>query len=240
MTRNDDGKGSRTRVIGYVRVSTEAQADEGVSLEAQQAKLSSYAQLYDLELTAVIADAGATGKTLDRPGLQRALAQLDAGDVDGLLVAKLDRLTRSVRDLGTLLDRGFRDRFALMSVAEQVDTRSAAGRLVLNVLCSVAEWERETIGERTREALAHLRASGARLGGAALGWARADERDAAGRLVVVPLEEEAATVDRILELRREGLSLRAIAARLANEQRRTKRGGAWHPQTIRAVLRRVA
>lgn len=230
----------RTRVIAYVRVSTEGQADGGVSLDAQRAKVTAYASLYDLELVGVIEDAGESAKSLNRPGLTRALAMLDAGEVDGLLVAKLDRLTRSVRDLGTLLDRGFRDRFALLSVAEQVDTRSAAGRLVLNVLCSVAEWERETIGERTREALAHLKSEGARLGGEALGWRRSEERDEAGRRIVVEARDEAQTVRRILELRAQGKTMRDIADALDIEGHRTKKGGRWHPQSIKRVLDRAA
>ena len=217
---------TRSRVIGYVRVSTEGQADGGVSLPAQRAKIESYAALYDLDLIAVIEDAGVSGKTIERPGLQAALARLDAGEADGLLVAKLDRLTRSVRDLGALLDRGFRERFALLSVGENVDTRTAAGRMVLNIMAVISQWEREAIGERTREALSHLRASGARLGGEALGWARSEERDEDGRLVVREVDDEANTVRRILALRAEGRSLREIAAKLAEEGHRTKRGGA--------------
>lgn len=230
---------NRTRVIGYLRVSTEGQADHGVSLEAQRAKVEAYASLYDLDLAAVVEDAGASAKSLDRAGLARALGMLEAGEADGLLVAKLDRLTRSVRDLGTLLDRGFRDRFALLSVAEQVDTRSASGRLVLNVLCSVAEWERETIGERTREALAHLKAEGARLGGEALGWARTEERDEDGRRVVREVREEAETVARIVALHAEGKTLREIGEALEEEGHRTKRGGRWHPQTIKRAIDRA-
>jgi len=161
---------SKTRVIGYVRVSTVHQADGGVSLDAQQRKLELYAELHDLELVGIEIDAGASAKTLRRPALQRALAKLNAGEADGLLVAKLDRLTRSVCDLGTLVERYFADRFSLLSVADSIDTRSAAGRLVLNVLASVSQWEREATGERTAEALRHIRdAEGAQLGGEALG-----------------------------------------------------------------------
>lgn len=229
---------SRTRVIGYLRVSTETQADHGVSLEAQRTKIEAYASLYDLDLVEVIQDPAASGRSLARPGLQAVLERLDAGAAEGLLITKLDRLTRSVRDLSALLDRGFKTRFALLSVAEQVDTRSASGRLVLNLLASVGEWERETLGERTRDALAHLRTSGVQLGGEALGWARGDERDAEGRLVIVQVGEETATVARIVQLRDEGRSLRVIAAKLVEEGRPTKRGGMWHPQTVAKVLQR--
>jgi len=146
------------RVIGYIRVSTEEQSTKGVSIDAQRAKLEAYAALYDLELVDVISDAGFSAKTLNRPGLQTVLAKLDNGDADALLVYKLDRLTRSVSDMGTLINNYFGSKFNLLSVSDQIDTRSAAGRLVLNVLTSVAQWEREVISERTHTALAHKKA----------------------------------------------------------------------------------
>jgi site-specific DNA recombinase len=229
-----------TRVIGYLRVSTEQQADGGVSLDAQRARLVACATAMELELVAVIEDAGASAKTLARPGLQRALAALEAGAADALLVAKLDRLTRSVRDLGELVERYFSSRFSLLSVADSIDTRSAAGRLVLNVLTSVAQWEREATGERTRDALAQLRSEGVKLGGEALGWRRTTEADAEGRRLVAGVEAELATVERMLELRAAGLSLRQIAATLHDEGFRTKRGGQWAAETVRKVLARGA
>src|SRR5580698_4050355 len=165
---------SRTRTVAYLRVSTDKQADRGVSLDAQRAKVAAYAELYDLELVDVIVDAGASAKTLDRPGLARALGMLrKGGEADALLVVKLDRLTRSVRDLGELVERHFAPgRAALMSVGEQIDTRSAAGRLVLNVLASVSQWEREAIGERTSVAMQHMASQGEYTGGRAPYWQR--------------------------------------------------------------------
>ena len=122
---------------------------------------AAYAQLYDLEVSEVIVDTGESAKSLDRPGLQRALAMLKAGEADALLVVKLDRLTRSVRDLGHLVEKYFAPgKAALLSVGEQIDTRSAAGRLVLNVLASVSQWEREAIGERTATAMQHKASQG--------------------------------------------------------------------------------
>ena len=96
-----------TRTVAYIRVSTDKQAEHGVSLEAQRAKVEAYAQLYDLDLIAVIEDAGQSAKSLDRPGLDHALTLLREGQADALLVVKLDRLTRSVRDLGDLLETYF-------------------------------------------------------------------------------------------------------------------------------------
>jgi DNA invertase Pin-like site-specific DNA recombinase len=229
----------RTRVVGYIRVSTEHQADGGVSLVAQRAKLEAYALAMDLELVGIEEDAGLSAKTLERPALQRALAMLDTGAAEGLLVTKLDRLTRSVRDLGELVERYFATKCSLLSVADSIDTRSAAGRLVLNVLTSVAQWEREATGERTRDALAHLKSSGVRLGCSGLGWERTTETDSEGRRVVRQVEAETETVERIGVLRAEGHTLRAIAEQLTAEGRRTKRGGKWAAETVRKVLERV-
>ena len=229
-----------TKVVAYIRVSTEGQAEGGVSLDAQRAKLEAYCTAMDLELVAVEVDAGVSAKTLRRPALQRALAALEAGRADGLLVAKLDRLTRSVRDLGELVERYFTARWSLLSVADSIDTRSAAGRLVLNVLASVAQWEREATAERTRDALAHLRAEGVQLGGAALGWTHSEAVNVAGRRVIETVANEAETVARILALRAEGRSLRAIVAVLDAEGHRTKAGGRWHATTVHRVLERAA
>lgn len=155
-----------TRVVAYVRVSTDQQADAGWSLEAQQEKLAAYAKVYDLQIIGTETDAGESASTLERPGLQRALERLDNFEAEGLLVVKLDRLTRNVRDLCTLVDRYFKDgTHRLLSVSEQVDTSSASGRLVINILTVVSQWERETIGERTSAVMKHMKATGMHTGG---------------------------------------------------------------------------
>lgn len=201
---------ARTRVIGYVRVSTTDQAEHGVSLSAQEAKLTAYAALYDLDLVAIVVDAGLSAKNLDRPGLQGALAKLAKGEADALLVVSLSRLTRSVKDLGTLVDSYFGPKgAALMSLSESIDTRTAAGRLVLNVLGSVAAWERETCAERTSSAMQHKQARGEYIGGRApYGFALADD----GALVEVASEQ--AIIATARELAASGLSLRTVAKRL--------------------------
>ena len=229
----------RMKVVGYSRVSTDGQADDGVSLAAQEERLRQYAALYDLELVAIHVDAGLSAKSMDRPGLQAALAVLDAREAEGLLVAKLDRLTRSVADLAMMIDRYFAKDFSLFSVADSIDTRSASGRMVLNILASVGQAERETAGERTRAALAHLKAKGVKLGAAALGWSRSADVDEDGRRVVIQIEDERAAVERIVALHTKGLSLRQIALTLAEEGFRTKRGGQWRHSVIRKVLARA-
>jgi site-specific DNA recombinase len=201
-----------TRTIAYLRVSTDKQADKGVSLDAQRAKVAAYAALYDLVLVETIEDAGYSAKTLDRPGLARALDMLRRGEADALLVVKLDRLTRSVRDLGELVERHFAPgRAALLSVGEQIDTRSAAGRLVLNVLASVSQWEREAIGERTATAMQHKIALGEFTGGEPpYGF------KVAGDGVQLERDEgEQEVIAAAKELRAASLSLRAVSAALA-------------------------
>lgn len=150
------------KVIGYTRVSSREQADEGASLEAQYAKLRAYCELYDLELVRVYSDPGFSAKTLRRPSLQQALAQLQ--NTPGLVVTKMDRLTRRVRDWAFLIEEYFENGCVLHSVNEHIDTRTATGRMVLNILMSVNQWERETIGERTQEVLQHKKANGQRVG----------------------------------------------------------------------------
>lgn len=218
------------KAIGYVRVSTEEQASQGVSLEAQTEKVKAYASLYDIELVEIITDAGVSAKTIDRPGLNKALAMLEAGEAEALVIVKLDRLTRSVRDLDYLLEKYFADKFSLMSVSEQVDTRTASGRLVLNVLMSVAQWERETIGERTSQALQHKKAQGEHIGGVGFGY------QVTGKKLAQSKDHE--TVVAIVEMRGQGMTLMAIADKLNAEGIKTARGGKWYPKTVSNIIER--
>ena len=226
----------RTRAIGYVRVSTDKQADRGVSLDAQREKIRSYAALYDLEIVEYVVDAGASASTLERPGLERALAALRNRCVDAIVVVKLDRLTRSVRDLGELVDRYFADgRSALLSVSEQVDTRTAAGRLVLNVLGSVSQWERESVSERPAMAMRYKAAAGEFTGGEPpYGYRRGSD---GLHLAREPREQE--VIAHARRLRARGLSLRAIAARLLRRGMRSRAGRPFaHPQIGRMIALR--
>ena len=166
--KSREQKSDQTRVVGYVRVSSEQQTDHGVSLQAQEEKIRQYCSLYDLTLVDIITDAGVSAKTLQREGLQKALSMHTSGQADGIVVVKLDRLTRNVADLGTLITEYF-NTYALLSVCEQIDTRSASGRLVLNVLTSVAQWEREAIGERTSQTLQYKKSQGKRVGTVSMG-----------------------------------------------------------------------
>lgn len=218
-----------TKAIAYLRCSTEKQAEHGMSLEIQEFKVRAYAALYDIDLVAVIVDAGVSAKTLDRPGLQQALALLKAGTADAILVMKLDRLSRSVADLGVLVEKYFQ-KTALLSVTEQLDTRSAGGRLCLNLLASVSQWERETIGERTSHAMQVKKQKGERVGSIPFGFSL----DVDGRsLREVNHEQQAIALAR--HLRGRGLPLRKIALQLEAAGHRSRNGTRLSAEQIRRL-----
>lgn len=199
------------KAIGYIRVSTEQQADGGVSLDAQRARVEAMAVVGGYELVSIEVDAGVSASTLERPGLQSALSALESGAADTLLIVKLDRLTRSVRDLDTLLTTYFAERFCLVSAGESIDTSTAAGRMVLNILMSVSQWEREAIGERTAAAMKHKIARGEYTGGNV----RYGYKLAADGVSLVECEREQEVIATVRELRASGLSLRKISDELA-------------------------
>lgn len=229
-----------SRVVGYVRVSSAQQAESGLSLVAQREKVMGYAKLYDLDLIDIIEDSGVSAKRIARPGLDRALGMLDTGDAEGLVIAKLDRLSRSLKHWNALIDRFFGEKAKkprrLYSVGDSIDTTSAAGRLVLNMIMAVAQWERETISERTVAALAVKKERNEAIGAKTkLGLAR----DADGVHLVVDKDEQQ-TVEAILRMHRgAGLSIREIARKL-NDDRVPCRGERWHPTTVHRVLKRVS
>jgi hypothetical protein len=115
-------------------------------------------------------DGGESAKNLNRPGLRRLLTLVDSGRVEAVIIAKLDRLTRSVKDLCSLLELFEKRGVALISVAESLDTASAAGRPVITIMAAVSQWEREAIGKRTRDALRHKSTSGERVGNIRFGF----------------------------------------------------------------------
>lgn len=216
------------RAIGYIRVSTEDQAESGLSLAHQRAKIEAYAVATDLDLVAVVEDAGESAKSLNRPGIQKVIEAVRAGEVAAVVILKLDRITRSVRDLGTLVDLFDKTGASLVSVQDSINTSTAAGRLVLNVLGSVAQWEREAIGERTAAALAVKKNRSERVGTLPYGFDLADD----GR-TLIPNAHEQEGLSLLRELRLAGMSYRRIGAELEARGFTTKAGGKWLPGTVR-------
>ncbi len=219
--------------IGYCRVSTAKQTEKGISLEAQVEKIRAMAVVHGAELVDVVQDGGESAKTLNRPGIQRVLKLVQERQVLAVIVAKLDRLTRSVKDLCELLELFERRGVALISVAESLDTGSASGRLVINIMAAVSQWEREAIGERTRDALRHKRSQGERTGNIAFGY-----RLAADGKHVEPDGPEQAVLAEIRQLRSGGATLRGIAATLNRQALTTRRGTAWRLEHVARICSR--
>jgi site-specific DNA recombinase len=237
---------TKLKVIAYPRVSTDEQSEEGVSLQAQVAKMRAYAELYGLEIVDVVEDAGFSAKTLDRPGLQSILARLKRKEIDGILVAKLDRLSRNVADWNHLITTYFGEKpgKTLLSVADQIDTRTATGRMVLNMMMTIYQWERETIAERTRDALRYKKSVGQKTGGAIpYGFERGPDipgpKDAPIKtLIPCPAEQEVIAL--MQELRVKGFTLVSIAEELTTRGIQRRGGSAWEFSFIAKTLKKSA
>lgn len=204
------------RAIGYIRVSTEEQARSALGLEAQERAIRLAAEQRGWELVEIVADAGLSGSRKDRPGLLSALARMRRKDAEFLVVAKLDRLSRSIRDGADVIDQANRQRWALVDLGSGVDMSTPAGEMVAGVLLSAAQYERRLIGVRTKEGLASAKARGVAL----------------GRPTTYPDE----VLHKVRVMREQGFSLRTIAERLTADGVTTSRGGAWHASSVRSVL----
>lgn len=196
------------KAVAYCRVSTEEQAREGISLDNQQDKVRAYATVKDLELVEIITDAGISAKDLKREGLQRVLSMLQSGEAQALIVFKLDRLTRSTKDLLTLVyDVLIPQNIALHSITETLDTTNANGRFFLTMLGAMATWEREIIIERTKEAMRHKKSVGEWCGRIPYGFKVNGKR-------LTENQDERILIRKAKRMRRSGKSIRAIAKEL--------------------------
>jgi DNA invertase Pin-like site-specific DNA recombinase len=206
------------RMLAYVRVSTDEQAMSGLGLQAQEATLRRTFEYRGWDLVDVVRDEGISGSTLDRPGLRHALERIVAGDVDGLVVVKLDRLTRSMRDFCEVVDWFEEAEAPLVMLEPDVDTSTPAGRAVAHVMVAFAEMERGMIGDRTKVALAAKRARG----------------EATGRPAIADHPE---LVERIQQLHAQGNHLSEIARILTDEGWETVRGGrVWRASALQRIV----
>jgi DNA invertase Pin-like site-specific DNA recombinase len=210
-----------TLVIPYLRISTADQASSGAGLDAQRAAIEDHCAKRGWQIIDWAED-HASGKSMSgRPELANAIERIERGQAEALVVAKLDRLARSVHDFTGLVARSQKRGWALVVIDLQLDMTEPAGKLMANILASFAEFERDLIGKRTREALAVRRAQGVRLG---------RQRDLPDSLV-----------DQMVAARDEGWTYQRIADQLNTEGIRTARGGSrWHPSTIRAAIQAQA
>jgi len=206
------------RVIGYVRVSTDEQAGSGLGLAAQRTAIEAEVARRGWELVEIVGeDAGASSATLERKGLQDAMTRLERREADVLVVAKLDRLSRSVAQGGAVLERATARRWSVVALDFGLDTTTPAGEMVANVMLSMARYERRLIGARTSAALQAKKAAGHRLGR--------------------PRQLPADVVARIVAARAAGASFAKIAQALNEDDVPTAQGGArWYPSTVSKVI----
>ncbi len=226
----------RLRVVGYIRVSTDEQARDGSSLANQAKKIRQYCELHELDLVRIETDAGVSAKSLERDGLAAVLDDLKHERVAGLVITKLDRLTRSLEDWSQLIRRYFRDKGGaqLFSVSDHIDTRSANGRMVLNLIMTIAEWEREVIAERTKDVLQGKISRGERCGKIRFGYTLATDGKT---LVPQPNEQEAIAL--MHRWNGEEKTYREMIELLEEMGIETKQPGSiWRPCTIRQILLR--
>lgn len=220
------------KAIGYARVSTTDQAQEGISLEAQAAKIQAYAVLNDLDLVEIIEDAGKSGKDTNREGIQKALALIESGEVKAIIVYKLDRLSRKVVDTLTLIERVEKASSAFHSIQEKVDTHSAIGKFFLTITAAFAEMERNVISERTKDALSYKKSQGAYLGAVPYGYQLEGEE-------LTEDQPETESIETILAMRQAGATFQAIATHLNEKGISTKRDRKWYPTTVKNVIERA-
>jgi len=217
------------KVVGYVRVSTDEQAREGVSLTAQREKIEAWAEALDYSVLHIEEDAGISGKNIrSREGLQRAV-DLACSNHAALVVHSLSRLSRSTRDtlmLAEMLDKAGAD---LVSLSEKIDTSSAAGKMVFRLLAVLNEFERDQISERTSAILQHKKSKLEPYSPTPYGYDKEQDK-------LIPSRDEQKVITLIFRLRRKGVSLRGIALVLNCRGIPAKNGGRWHHSSIQYIL----
>jgi len=234
-----EGSSNGKLAVAYVRVSTEEQASEGVSLDAQEAALRAYCTMRGLTLVELVTDAGVSaGKPLARrEGGRCVLDLVKRGEVGAVVAWKLDRLFRDCADCLTVTGRWDKAGVALHLVdmgGQAIDTSTAMGRFFLTVMAGAAEMERNLVRERTSAGMAHKKAKGERVGTVPFGYRLAGDGVA---LEENPSEQE--VIARVAALRREGLTLQAITDRL-NADGTPARGKRWHLTTVARLAKRAA
>ena len=223
------------KAIGYIRVSTDDQAKEGVSLDNQRQKIVSYCELKDFHLLRIIEDAGISAKNLNRPGVKKVLDMARTKKIDAVIVYKLDRMFRSTIDALETTKLFDKWNISFHSIHETLDTKSAMGRFYFTLCAALAEMERRLIGERTKSALSHKRSRMEKTGGE-IPYGFNVSKD--GHLV--ENRDEQRVIKLILRRKKEGYSLRRICSELERRGHKTKRGNNhWHPQSISTIMKRV-
>lgn len=209
-----------SRVVGYTRVSTQEQGDSGAGMDAQVHAIQRECKHRGWSLERTCQDIASGSSRDHRPALSEALRLIIDGEADTLMVSKLDRLSRSVVDFGAIVQDARRGGWNIVIIDLGVDLSTPAGEMVATIMAALAQWERQVISQRTRDALASRKRDGMKLGR--------------------PVGVDPDTEGMILTLHRSGLGLRAVATELNGHAIPTPQGGAlWRASSVRAILTRL-
>lgn len=232
-----NGNAMGRRAVGYIRVSTDMQAADGLSLDAQTAAIEQYCAMTGLRLVQIHRDVLSGGKS-DRPGLQDALRTLQRG-AEVLVVLKFDRLSRSIRHFCELYETYFKSgEKELVAIRESIRLDSSLGRALVSILLVFAQMEREATAERTREALRHMKTCGYRHGKAPYGFMKVPREDGSRFKILVENPEEQAVLRRVKAWVDAGLPIPEIAARLNAEGVRPPRAKRWRSSFLYLITQR--
>lgn len=242
--RSKSQEESLTRIVGYVRVSTEDQSERGVSLASQRRKIRAQCEAQGYELVEIIADEGVSGTVTPsaRDGLGRALSTIRSGDADGLCCVKLDRLSRRTRDILEIADDADREGWRLDVIQERLDTGSPVGKFTLTILAALAELERDQIAARTQDAVDHLAKEGrARSRYTPYGYRTADggyQTVLGDKRPLVPHPDEQRAMKKLSRLREQGASVRAAVHKMGRSPNpRTQQP--WTASSIQSIYKRL-
>jgi DNA invertase Pin-like site-specific DNA recombinase len=225
------------RVIGYVRVSTLEQAENGLSLVAQRQRIEDYCRTYGLELVDTLSDDGLSAKTTaGRPNATRVIEMVGKKQIDGVVFLKLDRIARNTVESIKFAELCRKKGVVLHSITEKIDTSTAMGEFFFTLMAALGQMERRQIGERTREVLRHKRANGEKTGGTVpFGYIA---KKHSGKTVLVRDPGEQAVLGLMKSYRGKGHSIRTIVRALEAKGVCTKTGKpVWSPASVLKVLR---
>lgn len=219
--------------VGYVRVSKIEEGQPGVSMDAQERNIGIYCQLNNLMLDHVIRDAGESGKNLKRDGVQQLIKLVEGGNIQAIIVYKLDRLSRRVIDTLNLIEKFEKHKVSFHSITEKIDTTTAIGRFFVTVLAAIAQIERDLISERTKTALQFKRSRGDLAGGVPYGYKAIGKKKEAK---LVRCDSEFGILKLILNLHLKHFSYNGIASYLNRESIKSRCGGKWYAQTVKSII----
>ena len=220
------------KTLGYIRVSGKKQRDDGLSLGVQENMIRDYCKMFDLDLIDVKCDTVSGKNIKKRPALKEILEMVSKGKVADLVIVKLDRLARNVRQTYEIAELLKTNNCNLHAVTDKIDTSTAMGKAFFGITAVFAEMERELIAERTKIVLDGKRANGEVIGTIPYGYKREGEKLAVNN-------DEQQVIARIKDLRSQGLSFAKIGKQLIKESIRNRNNTPFPPMQIRALILRV-